>query len=344
MQVLIKTLTPMVIVLLVLSSCGKEKEEEKRETPPQKVSVYQVGGAAQQQQMRYSGTIEPDNTAQIGFAVGGVVNNVSVQEGQHVRQGQLLASIDATEYTNSLAIANAGLEQAEDLYKRLHELYEKGSLPAKDFIDIKAKVAQARANKNISAKRIADSRLYAPMSGIVTRRSVERGSMAAPGVPAFTIIKTDQVYAMFSVPESEVGSLKSGMSGKVFIPTLRDTVSGKISIINPAADAVSRTYSVKLRLANPEQKLLPGMLTETIISTGKTVEALVVPAKAVIRDADNISFVYTVNEAKKAVKKRVTTGSLTGNSEVVIKDGIKPGDTIITSGQSSVKDGSPVSF
>jgi len=344
MQVLIKTLTPIVVVLLALSSCGKEKKEEKRETPPQKVSVYQVGSAAQQQQMRYSGTIEPDNTAQIGFAVGGVVNNVSVQEGQHVRQGQLLASIDATEYTNSLAIANAGLEQAEDLYKRLHELYEKGSLPAKDFIDIKAKVAQARASKNISAKRIADSRLYAPMSGIITRRSIERGSMAAPGVPAFTIIKTDQVYAMFSVPESEVGSLKSGMSGRVFIPTLRDTVSGKISIINPQADAVSRTYSVKLRLANPEQKLLPGMLTETIISTGKTVDVLVVPAKAVIRDADNISFVYTVNEAKKVVKKRVTTGSLTGNSEVVIKDGIKPGDTVIISGQLSVKDGSSVSF
>ena len=344
MKVLIKTLTPIVVVLLALSSCGKEKKEEKRETPPQKVSVYQVGSAAQQQQMRYSGTIEPDNTAQIGFAVGGVVNNVSVQEGQHVRQGQLLASIDATEYTNSLAIANAGLEQAEDLYKRLHELYEKGSLPAKDFIDIKAKVAQARASKNISAKRIADSRLYAPMSGIITRRSIERGSMAAPGVPAFTIIKTDQVYAMFSVPESEVGSLKSGMNGRVFIPTLGDTVSGKISIINPQADAVSRTYSVKLRLANPEQKLLPGMLTETIISTGKTVDVLVVPAKAVIRDADNISFVYTVNEAKKAVKKRVTTGSLTGNSEVVIKDGIKPGDTVIISGQLSVKDGSSVSF
>lgn len=344
MQVSIKTLTPIVVVLLALSSCSKEKKEEKREIPPQKVSVYQVGSAAQQQQMSYSGTIEPDNTAQIGFAVGGVINNVSVQEGQQVRQGQLLASIDATEYTNSLAIANAGLEQAEDLYKRLHELYEKGSLPAKDFIDIKAKVAQARASKNISAKRIADSRLYAPMSGIVTRRSIERGSMAAPGVPAFTIIKTDQVYAMFSVPESEVGSLKSGMSGRVFIPTLRDTVSGKISIINPQADAVSRTYSVKLRLANPEQKLLPGMLTEIIISTGKTVDVLVVPAKAVIRDADNISFVYTVNEAKKAVKKRVTTGSLTGNSEVVIKDGIKPGDTVIISGQLSVKDGSSVSF
>ena len=344
MQVIIKTMTPLVIVSLALFSCGKEKQEEKQETPPVKVSVYQVGSAAQQQQMNYSGTIEPDNTAQIGFAVGGVVNNISVQEGQHVHQGQLLASIDATEYANSLAIADAGLEQAEDLYKRLHELYEKGSLPAKDFIDIKAKVAQARASKNISAKRIADSRLYAPMSGIVSTRSIERGSMASPGVPAFTIIKTDQVYAMFSVPESEVGSLKSGMDGKVFVPTLGDTVSGKISIINPQADAVSRTFRVKVRLANPGQKLLPGMLTETKINTGKTVDALVVPATSVVRDADNISFVYTVNEAKKAVKKRVATGNLTGNNEVIIKDGLKSGEKVIIAGQSSVKDGSPVSF
>ena len=83
---------------------------------------------------------------------------------------------------------------------------------------------------------------------------------------------------------------------------------------------------------------------ETKINTGKTVDALVVPATSVVRDADNISFVYTVNEAKKAVKKRVATGNLTGNNEVIIKDGLKSGEKVIIAGQSSVKDGSPVSF
>jgi len=344
MQVLIKTITPLLAVSLLLGSCTDDKKQEKQETAPVKVTVYLIGKATQTQKLNYSGTIEPDNTARIGFAVGGVINNVLVQEGQRVRQGQLLATIDATEYINSLAIAESGLEQAEDLYKRLNELYQKGSLPAKDYIEIKTKVAQARSNKNISAKRIADSRLYAPMSGIITTRSIERGSMAAPGIVAFTIIKTDQVYARFSVPESEVGAIKTGMTGRVYIPTLSDTVVGKVSIINPQADAISRTYSVKIRLANPGQQLLPGMLTETKIMTNKTVQAIVVPAKAVLRDADELSFVYVVNEVRKAVKKRVTTGNLTGASEVIIKEGLRSGEQVIIAGQSALKDGSAVSF
>ncbi len=345
MQVLFKTLTPIIAVTLSLGACTQGKKEEVKETnTPVAVSVYEVSNAVQNQEMTYSGTIEPDNTAQIGFAVGGVVNIVAVQEGQHVRQGQLLASIDATEYREALAIAEAGLEQAEDMYQRLNELYSKGSLPAKDYIDIKTKVAQARANKNINAKRIADSQLYAPMTGTITVRSIERGSMAAPGVPAFTIVKTDQVYARFSVPESEVGSLKPGMNGQVFIPTIGDTVSGKISIINPQADAISRTYSVKIRLANSGQKLLPGMLTETKITTGKMIDAMVIPAKSVIRDVDDITYVYLVDQGKKAVKKRIETGNLTGNGQIVIREGLKPGDAIVTAGQTGLKDGTTVTF
>jgi RND family efflux transporter MFP subunit len=327
----------------IINSCGNHKQEKKQAAPFQ-VSVYQIEKATRLQTLSYSGTLEPYNTAQIGFAVQGVVNNVAVQEGQFVQQGQLLASIDATEYSNALAIANAGLEQAEDMYSRLSSLYEKGSLPAKDFIDIKTKVAQARANKSINAKHIADSRLYAPMSGIVTVKMIERGSTAAPGVPAFTIIKTDLVYAQFSVPESEVGSLKYDMEATVFIPTLNDSLKGEISIINPQADAVSKTYKVKIRLNNTGQKLLPGMLTEISINTGKTMDAIIIPATSVIRDADNISFVFVANSANKAVKKRVTTGSLTGNNSVIISDGLQTGDKVIIAGQSKLNDGTPVSF
>ncbi|PWJ58249.1 membrane fusion protein (multidrug efflux system) [Dyadobacter jejuensis] len=344
MQVLIKTLTPLLVIGLALGGCTKEKKEESKEATPVAVSIYRVGKASQSQQLSYSGSIEPDNVAQIGFAVGGVVNNVMVQEGQRVKQGQLLASIDATEYEQALAIAEAGLEQAEDMYNRLNELYKKGSLPAKDFIDIKTKVAQARANKNINAKHISDSRLHAPMAGIISVRAIERGSMAAPGVPAFTMVKNDQVYARFSVPESEVGGLKAGMPGWVYIPTLADTLKGNISIINPQADPVSRTYTVKIRIANNEHRLMPGMLTETTIMTGKEVEELVVPAKSVVRDVEDLSYVYLVGEGKKVVKRRVETGRLTGNGEVVIRKGIKPGDTLVIAGQSGLKDGSEISF
>jgi RND family efflux transporter MFP subunit len=334
---------PFLFVAAIFTACGS-KEVKKEKPAPVKVSVRVIEATQQEQVLGYSGMIEPDNTAQVGFAVQGVVNHVAVQEGQHVKQGQLLASIDDTEYRNALAIADAGFEQAEDMYNRLHGLYEKGSLPEKDYIDIKTKLAQAKANKSINAKRIADSRLYAPMSGIITKKQVERGSAAAPGVSAFTIIKTDVLYARISVPESEVGALRSGTEAQVFIPTLNDTIKGRISIINPQADEISRAYTVKAKLDNSGSILLPGMLVEVRIHTGGKSNAITIPATAVIRDADNITYVFVANGQNTAVRKRITTGALTGDNDVVVTAGLQKGDRLIVAGQTHLKDGSALSF
>lgn len=337
-------LLPIIVATIFLFESCKGKEEKPVIIAPLPVTVQSVQVIHGVQQLSYTGTIEPDNTAQIGFAVPGVVNNIAAQEGQAVKQGQFLASIDANEYTNALAIANAGLQQAEDMYQRLSSLYEKGSLPAKDFIDIKTKLAQARANKSINEKRIADSRLYAPLSGIITAKLVERGSTAAPGVPAFTIIKTDEVYAKISVPENEIGCMQKGKSTTLFIPTLNDSLKGSISIINPQADAVSKTYSVKIRLNNSKGKLLPGMMANVYINTDKPSGLIVIPATAIVRDADDISYVFVANTHKKAIRRRVTTGVLTGSNGVAIKEGLQAGENIVTEGQSKLKDGSPISF
>lgn len=327
----------------VVMGCGAKKEEEVKAVP-QKVTVYQVNTAEQPQVLSFSGTIEPENIAQVGFAVPGVINHIAVEEGQYVQQGQLLASIDATEFSNALAIANAGLEQAEDMYRRLNGLYEKGSLPAKDYIDIKTKVAQAKAQKSISAKHIGDSKLYAPMSGIVSGKMIERGSAAAPGVPAFTLVKTDMVYMRVSVSESEVGAVKPGTAASIFIPTLQETLEGKISIVNPQADAVSKTYSVKIKLPNKNGYLLPGMIAEAKISTGRNVNTITVPARAVVRDADDITYVFVASQQKKAVRKRITASALSGKNEVVVSDGLQQGDQVIIGGQTRLKDGVPVEF
>jgi membrane fusion protein (multidrug efflux system) len=339
-----KQIFPIILGSIVFFASCKSKEEKTAAIAPLQVTVQTVQASSGTQQLNYSGTIEPDNTAQIGFAVSGVVNMVSVQEGQFVKQGQLLASIDASEYVNGLAIANAGLQQAEDLYKRLSELYEKGSLPERDFIDIKTKLAQARANKSINEKHIADSRLYAPMSGIVTAKLAVRGSTAAPGVAAFTIVKTDEVYAKVSVPESEIGSIQKGKPASIFIPTLNDSLNGVISIINPQADAASKTYSVKIRLYNSAGKLLPGMIANVSINTSKKASLITIPATAVVRDADDISYVFVANINKKAVRKRVTTGALAGSNGVTVTQGLQAGETIVTEGQSKLKDGAAISF
>ncbi len=321
----------------LLLSCSKEGK--KKEMAPVKVDVLTIKASSEFQSLSYSGFIEPENTAAIGFSVPGVVETILAEEGQRVKQGQLLATIDATEYINALAIANAGLEQAEDMFTRLNTLYEKGSLPAREYIDIKTKVAQAKANQAINAKRINDSKLVAPITGIVTSRKIERGSMAAPGSPAFAIVKTDKVYTRISVPESEVGSLRDGMETRVYIPTLRDTLSGRITIVNPQADEVSRTYTVKIKLDNAAGKILPGMITRVEVPIANAIPAMRVPATAIVRDADDITYLYVVNENSTAMKKRVTVKSVLANNQVII-DGLQWGDRVIVAGQSRLKDGS----
>ncbi len=326
---------------LLLVGCSEKKETVKEVVIP-KVTVKKINSTVEKESLTYSGTIEADNTVSLGFSVPGRISKVYVQEGQKVNKGQLLATIDQTTYKNAFDIANAGLEQANDNFKRLNSLYQKGSLPERDFIAVKVAVAQANANKNLAAKNLADTKLYAPFSGMITAKMTEIGATAAPGVPAFTVMKTDKVYAKASITESEISKLKIGTDAKVEISSLNETFNGKVAIVNPSADAVTRTFNVKVRLDNKEDKLLPGMISNIKINTGNTVDVITVPSESIIRDANNILYVFVVKE-NKAIKKRVSLGSFKGN-EVIVTKGLSIGDSVVIAGNKNLKDGQTVSL
>jgi RND family efflux transporter MFP subunit len=331
----------LAIIVLLLISCS-EKKEETKEKKIHKVEVTKITYNTQKEVLTYSGTIEADNTVSLGFMTSGRVSNILVQEGQKVRKGQLLATIDATSYKNAFDIANAGLELANDNFKRLKQLYDKGSLPERDFIAVKVAVAQANANKNLAAKNLTDTKLYAPFSGMITQKLTEIGATAAPGVPAFTIMKTDKVYATASISESEISKLKIDSDAMVEIPSMNKTFQGKVSIINHSADALTRTFTVKVRLDNSENQLLPGMISNIKIITNNTQNVIAIPANTVLRDVNDISFVYVVQN-NITIKKRVTVGNFTGNN-VIVTDGLTTDDVLVSKGYTNIKDGQEVTF
>lgn len=328
-------------MMVLMASCG----ENKKESDPviiQKVTVRTLNSSPQPEILSYSGTIEADNTVSLGFSVPGRVTTVNIDEGQHVATGQLLAVIETEEYQNAYTIAQAGVEQTADNFKRLDLLYSKGSLPERDHINAKIALAQAKANSSIALKRLKDTKIYAPFAGIITAKFIERGASAAPGVPAFTIMKTDQVYAKASINENEIGTIKIGVTARVRIASLDQNFNGKVTIINPNADAATRTFDVKVLLNNSKGSLLPGMISNIKIQTGRTTQAITIPASAIIRDADDINYVF-IAAGKQAVRKRISTGNFKGN-EVVINKGLETGDKIILNGQRNLKDGQEISF
>ena len=337
-----KQLSLVILTAILLTSCGKSGDK-KIVTVPLKVSARQLKTTGIAETLTYSGTIEADNSVSLAFSVPGRVVAVHVEEGQHVSQGQLLASIETIEYQNNVLLADASLEQAQDNFKRLDELYSKGSLPARDHLAAKVALTQAQVNKNIAVKRLSDTKLYAPFAGIVTSKDIEKGAIAAPGTLALTLVKTDLVYARISVSESEISKLSPGTNASVIISAAEETRTGKISILNPQADASTRSFEVKVQLRNTNGKLLPGMLAQIIITTDHKLEALTVPVDAVVRDPEEFTYVFVVDQKNRAVKKKVVVNGLLMN-EIIISEGLNIGDNVIIQGQSQLKDGQTVSL
>jgi len=331
-----------VFTLSALVSCAHKEEQTSKAQPAIKVAVQEIATQDQAEVLNYSGTIEADNTVALGFTVAGRVTGVNVLEGQQVKQGQLLATIETQDYANALVIAQAAELQAADNFKRLNELHEKGSLPERDYIAARSALSQAQANVSLAAKRLADTRLYAPYTGIISAKLIDRGGSAAPGVPTFTILKTDQVYAKAPITESDISKLSIGKEVLVIIPALNDSVKGVVTIINPQADNSSRTYSVKVRLNNSGKRLLPGMLTEMRVYTGSKQQNIIIPASSIVRDADDLTYVFVAGQHQKAVRRRIATTGVTTDNEVIVQSGLNAGDKLIVNGQTRLEDGSSI--
>lgn len=333
------------VILLVFSSCTDSKKSTiSAEKAPLKVRIQQIKLTEQPQILSYSGSIEADNTVSLGFSVSGRVASVAVQEGQYVVKGQLLASVELDTYQNTWIVAGAALEQAQDNFDRLQQLYQKNSLPERDYITAKVLLEQAKANCNIAHKNVQDTRLYASFSGIITRKFIEVGATVAPGVPAFTIVKTDQVYATASITENEISTLQIGMQAQVTIASLNKTLTGTLVIINPQADAFSKTYSAKIRLENAGGILLPGMITDIRIQTGIPVSSITIPTQALVRDVNDINYVFVATDEHTAFKKRVSITAMTGANQVIVSKGLDIGDQLIIEGQTHLEDGSRIQF
>ena len=333
-----------VLTLPVWASCGQPIPEATKAQPNIKVAVLEIRAEERPEVLRYSGTIEADNTVTLGFSVPGRVTAVNVLEGQQVHQGQLLASIEAQDYTSALKIATAVELQSNDNFIRLQELYSKGSLPERDYIAAKSALAQAKANTDLATKKLDDTRLFAPFAGIISAKLIDKGATAAPGMPAFTILKTDQVYAKASITESDISKLTIGKEVLVNIPVLDDSIKGTITIINPQADHTSRTYNVKVRLNNSDKKLLPGMFTEMLVYTGSNQQRIVIPAASIVRDADDLTYVFVASPQQTAIRRRITPSGVAANNEVIVQAGLEGGDQLIVQGQTRLEDGSRIQF
>ncbi len=295
-----------------------------------------------------SGTVRAKATAAVSSRVIGVVATINVKEGDGVRAGQVLITLDNRDAVQRVKAAEFGLAAAKDnsrmaelTYQRYKKLYDEKALSGQeiDQIETQKKVAEseyARLKTSLEEANIYReyARIKAPASGRVTEKKIEVGSMAMPGVPLL-ILESDSGFLIEAyADESLSGKLKKGMPAEAVIDAIGSTLKGTITEIVPAIDSRSRTYLIKIAVSS--SKLKSGLYSKVMIRIGKR-DTLVVPAKAVI-EKGQLTGVYNVDEEGIITYRLVKTGKFQGGN-IEILSGLVAGNRIITEGAEKAVDG-----
>lgn len=324
---------------LLLTSCTTK--EKKEEIDPVRVCTSVLSPTAVNAGNTYSGVIEEASGTVLSFKVPGTITTLNVSEGQRVSKGQLIATLDAASLQSNYEIAEAALATAQDTYNRMKQLHDADAIPEMKWVEVQNVLASAKSTCAIAKNALQDCKLYAPYSGVVSKVYADLGSTAAPALPIVKLVEISTIKASISVSESQIGDFENGCTANITVNVAGNiVVDGVLADKGVSADALSRTYTVKFTAANPDGKLLPGMLCDVSITNNNCEEALVIPIGALLLDHNNQSFVWIVKDGK-AWKRNVMLGSYVPGG-IVVESGLAAGEEIITSGQQKVSEGMSV--
>ncbi len=322
----------------LLGSCSSKTE--KKEAPSIQVSTEILAKENIGLTTTFVGQAEAASTSAVSFPAAGTILKMTVNEGQEVRKGQLLAEIDPSTMRKALKSAEAVLEQARDAYDRMKFLHDTNSLPEIQWIEAQSNLAQARAAYDIANKNLNDCRLYSPVNGTIGQKMVQAGETVMPGQPIATIVDINTVKVNVSVPEKEIGDIKSDTPSTITVDALgkKIFIGGRIAK-NVQSDLMTHTYSVSIEVGNPSHEILPGMLCE-VIFRNNCPEVLTVPVAAIMKGAGDKLYVWI---KKDGVAKRCDVNAgRTHGSRIEILSGINENDSLIVRGMQKLSEGSKV--
>jgi RND family efflux transporter MFP subunit len=320
-----------------MTGCGERPTGEK-EAKVIAVKVMDVGISEGSHGLNYVGTVEEAEGVSLGFSGMGTVERVLAAEGERVGKGQLLAVLDGSTARNGYEVAKSTLHQARDAYGRLKLLHDRGSVTDIKWIEVETGLEKAVAMEAIAKKSVEDCYLYASMDGVVAKRSVEVGGNVMPGMTAFKVISIDNVDVKIAVSENEIGGVFLRQGAVVEVAALDgERFAGKVETKGVSAHPLTHTYDVKIRVGNPRERLMPGMVCKVFLEREGRTEEIVVPNRAVQISHDGRHFVWVV-EGTVAMRRFVTVGALSGYG-VTVNEGLSGGERLIVEGYQKVSEG-----
>ncbi len=343
-----RKLLPALIALIVLAimsyGCGgdsqsKENGEEDKE-PVVPVEVAAVTSGDISAYFTGTATVEAEQETGVVAKVSGVVEELYVEEGDFVKAGTVLAKLDDEMIAVQLEQARADLRKQENNYERNRNLHEKQLVSTEVFQQVQFEYERQKAAYALAELSLKYTSIKTPISGVVAERNVKIGNMVLQNQSIFRVSGLDPLVAILHVPERQLERMKPGQEAVLHIDALGGIdFSGCIKRISPVIDSGTGTVKVTVEINDPTGRIRPGMFSRVKIIYNVHAGTTLAPKDGIIAE-DRESAVFVVQD-NTAYKRTVVLG-YTNTTHVEILEGLMPGDTIVTTGKSSLKDSTKV--
>lgn len=272
--------------------------------------------------------------------------------------------------TLDASVAKSSLDAQQKVYDSRKTLFDQGALPRRDLDTAGITLAQARNQYEVAQRQLDDlkrlgqeqslksatgqlgaakgkylgaqaqlsySEIRSPIDGVVTDRPLYPGELATANVPLLTVMNNAKLIAKAHISQGEAALLKVGDDAEIVVPAADEPVRARVSLVSPAVDTGSTTIEVWLEVAKPNPSLRPGMTVQVTVTAKTSKDALVVPVSAVFKTVEGSEYVLLAGSDNQAHQQTVQTGIRNAES-VQITEGLKEGDSVITSGGYGVPD------
>ena len=317
------------------SSSSSSKQETAQSTDSTQVVTVDAArltelGSRQQ----YTAQLEAKTLNNITAQAGGRVKQILVAVGDRVAAGQVVARMEATQ----ASAAQIQLADAKTNFARMDELYKVGGISKAQWEQAKSALEQAKLSYGNASE---NTLLRSPISGFVTAKNYDNGDVTSPAQPILVIQQVSPLKVVVNVSEQYYTRLKPGLEALLSVEALgTESFSGRITKVYPTVDATTHTVGVEIEVANKDQRLRPGMYARLSLDFGVR-QALTISDKAIVRQAGSgIRYVYVLKEGK-AVYREVELGELQDGRYEALR-GIEPGEQLIISAPSRLKNGTAV--
>jgi len=341
----------IVCVALLLGACEKDQSAGPAPEPIRPVRVAEVVEAGGGEEVTLTGTVEAEDSISLAFRVGGQVIERRVNVGDRVRAGQVVARLDAQTQRNAVdaaranvAAAMARLVEARNTIARYEPMLARGFVARQQFdraVETRnaaeAQVEAAEAQLRTAENQLSFTELVADASGTVTARGAEPGEVVAAGQMVVQLAREGGRDAVFDFPPR----VKDALTADTLIEVVSSTdinlrATGRVREVSPQADPVTRTFQVRVGLANPPAGLRLGSTVIGSVPLGGGAEGLVVPAAALTR-ADGQPAVWVVDPDSQRVALRNIDVLGYELDSIYVGHGLAPGELVVTAGVQSLR-------